>query len=39
MKKIYTCPMHKEVEKEKPGSCPICGMNLVEKEKDHKKNE
>ncbi len=25
---IYTCPMHPEVRKEGPGSCPICGMNL-----------
>lgn len=25
----YTCPMHPSVLKEKPGICPICGMNLV----------
>jgi hypothetical protein len=25
----YTCPMHPAVKSEKPGSCPICGMNLV----------
>ena len=25
---IYTCPMHPEVRKEGPGSCPICGMAL-----------
>jgi P-type Cu+ transporter len=25
---LYTCPMHPEVRKEKPGSCPICGMAL-----------
>ncbi len=24
----YTCPMHPEVRKNKPGSCPICGMAL-----------
>ena len=24
----YTCPMHADVQKEKPGSCPICGMAL-----------
>ncbi|WP_347051857.1 efflux RND transporter periplasmic adaptor subunit [Flavobacterium olei] len=27
----YTCPMHPEVVKDKPGSCPICGMELVPK--------
>ncbi|MBW6500339.1 MAG: hypothetical protein K0B05_03000 [Bacteroidales bacterium] len=27
----YTCPMHPEVIIDKPGSCPICGMDLVEK--------
>ena len=31
-KDIYTCPMHPEVQQEKPGSCPICGMDLVKKE-------
>jgi membrane fusion protein, copper/silver efflux system len=25
----YTCPMHPFVIKDKPGSCPICAMNLV----------
>ena len=25
---IYTCPMHPEVRKPAPGSCPICGMAL-----------
>lgn len=35
MKKvIYTCPMHSEVQFDKPGSCPKCGMTLVEKEVD-----
>ena len=24
----YTCPMHPEIVREKPGSCPICGMAL-----------
>ncbi len=28
---IYTCPMHPEVAADKPGKCPKCGMNLVEK--------
>ena len=26
---IYTCPMHPNVRSEKPGNCPICGMELV----------
>jgi len=26
---MYTCPMHPEVKKDKPGSCPKCGMTLV----------
>ncbi|SIS29479.1 copper-resistance protein, CopA family [Chryseobacterium joostei] len=30
----YTCPMHPEVTSDKPGRCPKCGMDLVEKE-DH----
>jgi Cu(I)/Ag(I) efflux system membrane fusion protein len=25
----YTCPMHPTVVQDKPGSCPICGMDLV----------
>ncbi|MER9306561.1 heavy metal translocating P-type ATPase [Mesorhizobium sp. M0293] len=24
----YTCPMHPEIVRDKPGSCPICGMAL-----------
>jgi Cu(I)/Ag(I) efflux system membrane fusion protein/cobalt-zinc-cadmium efflux system membrane fusion protein len=27
----YTCPMHPQVVQETPGSCPICGMDLVKK--------
>src|SRR3546814_15233469 len=25
----YTCPMHPQIVQEGPGSCPICGMDLV----------
>ncbi len=28
---IYTCPMHPEVQSDKPGKCPKCGMNLEKK--------
>ena len=28
--KIYTCPMHSEVQKDTPGICPECGMNLIQ---------
>jgi len=32
----YTCPMHPEVHKDKPGMCPECGMNLIKgKNKDN----
>ncbi len=25
----YTCPMHPQIVQDKPGPCPICGMDLV----------
>jgi hypothetical protein len=25
----YTCPMHPEIQENKPGNCPKCGMTLV----------
>ena len=25
---IWTCPMHPEIRRDRPGSCPICGMAL-----------
>jgi Cu(I)/Ag(I) efflux system membrane fusion protein len=27
----YTCPMHPSVISDKPGACPVCGMDLVRK--------
>ncbi len=27
----YTCPMHPQIVHDKPGSCPVCGMDLVKK--------
>ena len=27
----YTCPMHPQILEDHPGTCPICGMTLVEK--------
>lgn len=29
--KLYYCPMHPDVVQDKPGTCPKCGMALVEK--------
>ena len=31
---LYTCSMHPEVRSDKPGTCPICNMNLVPIETD-----
>jgi len=28
---VYTCPMHPDIIKDKPGKCPKCGMTLVAK--------
>ena len=28
MATTYTCPMHPEIVRNEPGSCPICGMSL-----------
>lgn len=33
MEDKYTCPMHSDVVSNKPGKCPKCHMNLVEKSK------
>lgn len=40
MNSIYTCPMHPEVQQDKPGRCPKCGMKLVLKDSlAHQKTE
>ncbi len=35
----YTCPMHPEVIQDKPGKCPKCGMELVEKKGSANKHQ
>lgn len=30
----WTCSMHPEIIRDKPGTCPICGMELVKKEQN-----
>lgn len=32
--KTYTCSMHPQIIQDKPGTCPICGMDLVPFEKN-----
>lgn len=32
----YTCSMHPQVMKDKPGNCPICGMKLIKVSKSSK---
>lgn len=32
----YTCPMHPQVVQDKPGVCPVCGMDLVQKHASEK---
>ncbi len=29
---LYTCSMHPQIIRDKPGDCPICGMQLVKKD-------
>src|SRR5204862_8298455 len=33
-KELWTCSMHPELIRDKPGTCPICGMELVKKEQN-----
>jgi hypothetical protein len=28
-KQLYQCPMHPQIIRDQPGTCPICGMELV----------
>ena len=37
MTKTFVCPMHPEVTSDKPGECPKCGMDIVEKKMDMEK--
>ena len=27
---VYSCSMHPQIRQNQPGTCPICGMNLVQ---------
>ena len=29
----WTCGMHPQIVQDEPGTCPVCGMDLVEKKK------
>jgi len=35
----YVCPMHPTIIQDEPGSCPLCGMDLVEKEQEQPKEK
>ena len=35
----YVCPMHPQIIRGKPGNCPICGMDLIKKEAEVKKEK
>lgn len=35
-RQTYTCPMHPQIVQTKPGTCPICGMDLVPFDKNNK---
>lgn len=37
-KKLWVCPMHPEIIQDHPGTCPICGMDLVEMQPASKAN-
>ncbi len=31
----WTCSMHPEIDEPSPGTCPICGMDLIERDEDN----
>ena len=31
-REVWTCPMHPEIIRDKPGNCPICGMTLIKRD-------
>lgn len=33
-KELYQCPMHPQIAQDRPGDCPICGMDLVKASTD-----
>ena len=35
----YVCPMHPQIVRGEPGSCPICGMDLVKVEQEAQKEK
>ncbi len=36
-KQLYTCSMHPQIIRNKPGKCPVCGMGLIKKEENSQK--
>ncbi len=37
--KLWTCSMHPQIKLEKPGNCPICGMDLIPLDQSNKGGE
>jgi len=36
---VWTCSMHPQIKKDAPGSCPICGMELIPLESDDSEDD
>lgn len=36
---IWTCSMHPQIKQQKPGKCPLCGMDLIPLQKDTASSE